>query len=156
MKKLRFNGKFSFKTWLYTIGRNVAIDYIRHNEKVSDTPLEDLENYLFEEDNVERSYLREERKIAVHKALRKLKAEYRQVLYLIYFEGFSNSEAASAMKRASTNLKTLFIGQECRSEQNLIRRALFMKNYNEIANDLLNAEISVLQNKKQEEKLLHV
>lgn len=69
--------------------------------------MEDLENYLFEEDNVERSYLREERKIAVHKALRKLKAEYRQVLYLIYFEGFSNSKAASAMKKSKHQLENL-------------------------------------------------
>ena len=90
-----------------TIGRNVAIDYIRHNEKVSDTPLEDFENYLSEEDSVETSYLREERKIAVHKALRKLKAEYRQVLYLIYFEGFSNSEAATTMKKSKHQLENL-------------------------------------------------
>ena len=107
MKKPRFNGKFSFKTWLNTIGRNVAIDYIRHNEKVSDMPLEDFENYLSEEDSVETSYLREERKIAVHKALRKLKAEYRQVLYLIYFEGFSNSEAATTMKKSKHQLENL-------------------------------------------------
>lgn len=35
-KKPRFTAKYSFKTWLYTIGRNVAIDYIRHNSKLSD------------------------------------------------------------------------------------------------------------------------
>lgn len=28
-KKPRFREKYSFKTWLYTIGRNVAIDYLR-------------------------------------------------------------------------------------------------------------------------------
>ena len=26
VKKPRFNGKSSFKTWLYTIGRNIAVD----------------------------------------------------------------------------------------------------------------------------------
>ena len=107
MKKPRFTGKYAFKTWLYTIGRNVAIDYVRHNEKISNTPIEDLENHLFEEENIERSYLRKEQKIIVHKALRKLKAEYRQVLYLIYFEGFSNSEASSAMKKSKHQLENL-------------------------------------------------
>ena len=34
-KKPRFNPKHSFKTWLYTIGRNVVIDYLRHNSKLS-------------------------------------------------------------------------------------------------------------------------
>ena len=33
VKKPKFNEKSSFKTWVYTIGRNVAIDYIRHNSK---------------------------------------------------------------------------------------------------------------------------
>lgn len=33
VKKPRYTGKSSFKTWLYAIGRNVAIDYIRKNAK---------------------------------------------------------------------------------------------------------------------------
>ena len=34
VKKPRFLGKSSFKSWLYAIGRNVAIDFIRHNSKI--------------------------------------------------------------------------------------------------------------------------
>ena len=49
VKKPKFNAKSSFKTWLYTIGRNVAIDYIRHNSKISMASIEDVENYLKEE-----------------------------------------------------------------------------------------------------------
>ncbi|MDE5995262.1 MAG: RNA polymerase sigma factor [Oscillospiraceae bacterium] len=106
-KRPKFTGKYSFKTWLYTIGRNTAIDYIRHNGKISDSPIEDFENYLFEEESVEKSYLREERKITVHRALRQLKAEYRQILYLIYFEGFNNSEAAAVMKKSKHQIENL-------------------------------------------------
>ena len=29
-KKPRYSGKSTFKSWLYAIGRNTAIDYIRH------------------------------------------------------------------------------------------------------------------------------
>ena len=36
VKKPRFSGKSSFKSWLYAIGRNVAVDYIRHNLKSAD------------------------------------------------------------------------------------------------------------------------
>lgn len=32
IKKPRFAGKSSFKSWLYSIGRNGAIDYIRHSK----------------------------------------------------------------------------------------------------------------------------
>ena len=100
-KKPRFNAKYSFKTWLYTIGRNVAIDYLRHNAKQSDATFDDLENYIQDEYDLEKLYIIEERKITVHRALRKLNTEYRQVLWLLYFDGLSNAEAAIVMKKSS-------------------------------------------------------
>ena len=106
-KKPRFNAKYSFKTWLYTIGRNVAIDYLRHNAKQSDTSFNDLENYIQDEFDLERLYIIEERKITVHRALKKLNAEYRQVLWLLYFDGMTNSDAAIVMKKNARQMKNL-------------------------------------------------
>ena len=106
-KKPRFNAKYSFKTWLYTIGRNVAIDYLRHNAKQSDATFDDLENYIQDEYDLEKLYIIEERKITVHRALRKLNTEYRQVLWLLYFDGLSNAEAAIVMKKSSRQMKNL-------------------------------------------------
>ncbi len=106
-RKPRFASRYSFKAWLFKIGRNAAIDYIRKNKKLLAVPIDDLESYVSEEENVEESYLREERKIAVHRALRKLKPEYRQILYLVYFEGLSNSEAAAVMKRSRHQIENL-------------------------------------------------
>ncbi len=71
-KKPKFSGKSSFKSWLYAIGRNIAVDYIRRNSKIITTPIEDMENYLSDEQNLEQSYIKEERKIAVHKAYNRL------------------------------------------------------------------------------------
>ncbi len=106
-RKPRFTAKHSFKTWLYTIGRNVAIDYLRHNSKQSGIPLDDIEDYLKDEYYLEKMYIIEERKIAVHKALRKLHPEYRQVLWLLYFEDFSNTDAATIMKKNARQMKNL-------------------------------------------------
>ena len=106
-KKPRFNAKYSFKTWLYTIGRNVAIDYLRHNAKQSDTSFDDLEKYIQDEFDLERLYIIEERKITVHRALKKLNAEYRQVLWLLYFDGMTNSDAAIVMKKNARQMKNL-------------------------------------------------
>lgn len=106
-KKPRFHAKYSFKTWLYTIGRNVATDYLRHNVKQSDTSLDDLENYIQDEFVLEKLYIIEERKIAVHRALKKLNAEYRQVLWLLYFDGMTNSDAAAVMKKNTRQMKNL-------------------------------------------------
>ena len=106
-KKPRFNAKYSFKTWLYTIGRNVAIDYLRHNAKQAELCFDDLENYLQDEYDLEKVYIIEERKITVHRALRKLKSEYRQVLWLLYFEGLTSTEAGVIMKKNTRQMKNL-------------------------------------------------
>ena len=106
-KKPKFKAKYSFKTWLYTIGRNVAIDYLRHNAKQSNTSFDDFEDYIQDEFDLEKIYIIEERKIAVHRALKKLNAEYRQVLWLLYFDGMTNSDAAVVMKKNTRQMKNL-------------------------------------------------
>ena len=70
IKKPGFAGRSSFKSWLYSIGRNVAVDHLRHNSKL--LPTEDMAAYLADESDLERSYIKEERRILVHKALGKL------------------------------------------------------------------------------------
>lgn len=106
-KKPRFSGKSSFKTWLYTIARNIALDYLRKNSKVSDTPIDDLSNYIAEESTIEIEYLIKEQEILLHRTMRKLKSEYFQVLYLVYFEGFTNEEIAKIMKKNKRQIENL-------------------------------------------------
>ena len=106
-KKPRFFGKSRFKSWLYAIGRNVAVDYIRHNSKIANIPIEDMENYLLDEESLEKSYIKEERKIAVHKALSELSSDYRNVLWLVYFENFSNKEVSLILKKSDRQIKNL-------------------------------------------------
>ena len=50
-----------------------------------------------EEAALEQAYLREERKIALHRAMRSLKPTYRQALWLVYFEDMPYKEAAAVM-----------------------------------------------------------
>lgn len=106
-KKPRYSGKSTFKSWLYAIGRNVAVDFIRHDSKMLRAPIEDMESYLSEEESLEQSYIKDERKIIVHKALSQLAADYKAVLWLVFFEGFSNQEAAAALKKNDRQIKNL-------------------------------------------------
>ena len=107
VKKPKFNERCSFKTWIYTIGRNVAIDYIRHNSRVSVFSIEDMENYLKDETNIENQYIKNERKIILHKAMSDLKPEYYQVLWLCFFEEFSNEEIAQIMGKSKRQIENL-------------------------------------------------
>lgn len=107
VKKPRYSEKCSFKTWLYTIGRNAAVDYLRRNSKKADSTVEELAESLADEENLERSYLQEERKIMLHKAMATLNPDYRQVLYLSFFEGLSNDEIAVVIRKSKRQVEML-------------------------------------------------
>ncbi len=107
IKKPKFSGRSSFRSWLYAIGRNVAVDYLRHNAKIKAVSAGEAETVSCAEDDLERSYIKEESKITVHKALDHLPAEYRQVLWLVFFEDLSYGEASAVMKKNSRQMRNL-------------------------------------------------
>ena len=100
LKKPRDKKTGAFKTWLYTIGRNVAISHLRKASKTTTLPLDTLEYMADETGEPATAYLLEEQKRQIHRALEKLKPEYRQVLWLIYFDALSCKEAAKVMKKS--------------------------------------------------------
>lgn len=106
-RKPRFVEKYSFKTWLYTIGRNIAINHVKRFGKVASIPFEDLESIRSDEDALEQSYIREEQKIMLHKVLSKIKYDYSQVLYLKFFEDLTNEQIAVVMKKTKRQIENL-------------------------------------------------
>ena len=121
IKRPKFNEKSSFKTWLYAIGRNITAKHLRKHSKLSVVPLESQE-YRADEENVESEYIKSEQKRLVHQALHSLKLEYRQVLYLTYFEGFSKTEAALIMKKNERQIKDLLFNSKKALKNELERR----------------------------------
>ena len=107
VKKPHFSGKCSFKTWLYTIGRNLALDHLRSASRTTPLSGDDYAGMATERESIEQTYLREENRITVHRALAKLKPEYRQVLILTYFEELTNAEAGKVMKKSKRQIENL-------------------------------------------------
>jgi len=105
-KKPRFSGKSSFKTWLYSIGRNLALDHLRRTKKKKHASLEECYE-LRSVTDIEENYIKEEEKLMVHKALKNLRIQYSQAICLTYIEGFSNSEAATIMHKTSRQMTNL-------------------------------------------------
>ena len=106
VKKPKFNEKSSFKTWLYSIARNISLDYLKENKNIA-MPIENFENHLIEEFTVEQQYLIKEQKIQLYNAIKNLSFEYRQVLFLNFFEGFSNTQIAIVMKKSNRQVENL-------------------------------------------------
>ena len=106
-KKPKFRGKSSFRTWLYAIGRNIAFDYLRKSSKHKSVSIDEATELADDECALEAAYIRKEEQIIVHRAMRRLKPEYQQVLWLVYFEELSNKDAARIMKKSVRSVESL-------------------------------------------------
>lgn len=106
-RKPRFSGKSAFKTWLYTIGRNIAIDFLRKKSGIQEVSADEFAELRSDELLLEEMYIKEEEKRDLHQAMKKLPENYRQVLWLTYFEELSNKEAAQVMKKSVHNIETM-------------------------------------------------
>ncbi len=106
-KKPRDKREGSFKTWLYTIGRNKAVDYLRKKTRIIELDLDEVTEIANQEDAVDLSYIHQERDMIIHREMQNLKAEYRQVLWLIYFEELSIKECSVIMKKNTHAIETL-------------------------------------------------
>ncbi len=107
VKKPRFSGKSSFRSFLYGIGRHIALDYLRRGARSQPLTAEEADQALRDEHALERHVILEERKRAVHAALSELPRAYRQVLELVYFEGFAPREAGDVLAKNERQMKNL-------------------------------------------------
>ena len=82
VKKPKYSGKSTFKTWLYSIARHTAYDFLKNKSKYQSISDEEL-NSLPSRYDLEKELESEDEKKALYKAIDKLKPEYRQVIYLI-------------------------------------------------------------------------
>ncbi len=107
VKKPKYNGKASFKTWLYRIGRNTAADYIRKNRRNETLSLEESGVNITDAISPEDIYLKEEKNRQLALSMRKLKPEYYTVLWLKYFDGLQISEIAEIIRKSDGNTKVI-------------------------------------------------
>ena len=105
LKRPRFSGDSAFKTWLYTIARHVAIDYLR--KKKQNVSTEDCKELVDEQADLERTFLQQEQKLQLYEAIEQLKPEYRQVLWLYYFADFSHKQIARILGKSTHNVEML-------------------------------------------------
>lgn len=107
VKKPKFNDKCEFKTWLYTIARNSAYNFMkRHRSKFSDQSIDECV-LLSDGTDVEKQYLQTQQNIELHKAMKELNSEYFQVLYLMYFENLNTDGIAKIMHKSKRQIGDL-------------------------------------------------
>ncbi len=100
INKENYKGSFSFRTYLYTIIRNLCIDEIRKNKNTGFIE-EDVKSYFDVHSKIEET----EKIKCVIKALRDLPNDLKTSLYLFSIEGLSHKEIAKITKKTIAQVK---------------------------------------------------
>lgn len=90
--KTNYDFKYSFRTYLYTIGKSKAINYIKREKKIiySDEVLNNMQ--LHDKEELEEKVFRTEMSRNLKDDMDKLKKEYKIAIYLADIEGLSYKE----------------------------------------------------------------
>ncbi len=94
----RYHFKTPLKTYLFAIGRNRAINYLKRRNRTELFAPSDTEK-LADRLSLEEEVLSDERKLALSAALDTLPKDMRAAVHLVYFENMSYEEAARIMKK---------------------------------------------------------
>lgn len=106
LNKKKYNPKYSFKTYLYTIAKSQTLNYMDKN-KFPNLNLEQIENTVWQSELLEEIILSNERKIKIQKVIDQLKPIYKIVIYLTQIEGLTYKEVAIIMHKTEKQIKNL-------------------------------------------------
>ena len=101
--KKNYKFEYCLKTYLYTIAKSKALNYIKREKrivKLDENQFEDLEE-------LEEKIFRDERKEKLKESIQKLKIEYQNAIYLADIEELSYKEIAHILKKTNSSVKVL-------------------------------------------------
>ena len=106
LHKRRYNFKTSLKTYIFTIGRNLAVSYVRKCARKPECAYEFIEN---EQDIsvLEDEFIKKEQARELHEALNSIAEDYSTALHLIYFEGMSYEQVGRVMKKNKKQVENI-------------------------------------------------
>ena len=117
VKRKKFRESAKFKTYLYTVARNRAIDYVRKNGK--NRPLRGLENMFAGEESDD--IFKRERNEKLYACMQRLPAPYKEVLYLNYFDGFSVKDICRILKKSEKQVYNLLSRAKATLKRHLVK-----------------------------------
>ena len=93
LKKPHYQRKASFKTWLYTIAKREAINFVKKQKRHAEID----EGRAASDGQLVDEIIANEEKRELYLALESLNVDYRRVLYLRYFEDLSVADIAKLL-----------------------------------------------------------
>lgn len=121
VKRKRFEARSPFEAYLFRIARNKCLDRLRKAKR--ETRLDDSTE-LAATSNAEDDALKIVRDEKVYKAMLTLPRDYRTVLYLTYYQGFSVDEISSALSKNKKQVYNLLSRAKAAIKQLLIKEGI--------------------------------
>ena len=103
VNKRSYKFEYSLKTYLYTIAKSKALNYIKREKRIirlDEVEFEDLEE-------LEEKVFKNEKAENLRKSIKKLKIEYQNAIYLADIEGLNYREIGHILKKTESSVKVL-------------------------------------------------
>ena len=100
----KYNFSVSLKTYLFTIGKSRALDWLRVNRRKKTA---ELPEFIAVSTGPEQILIHDEEKQQLYAAINRLRGDYKTVIHLVYFEDLSYKEAAYVMKKSEKQIQNL-------------------------------------------------
>ena len=128
IKRRDFDSADNLRAYLYKTVRNKCVDYLRMRKKR--VPLADIERVFTAnaEKETEKSLLRQENRRAVYEALQNLPSQYREILYLTYFEDCTADELSRLLRRTKKQIYNLLHRAKTSLKELLIKEGISYEN----------------------------
>ena len=123
INKKEYDFKYSLKTYLFTIAKCRALNYLKKNKNkiildesyIVNCELEDVDN------NMDNNLIKKENYKLLYKNIKKLKQEYQIAIYLADFQGFKYIEISKILNKNLPQTKML-IYRARKALKNLLRK----------------------------------
>jgi len=108
----KYNGKNSFKTWLFTIARNTTIDYLRKKRDLKFSDFDTEEGNYIEDTLADKEILsddvfaKSENKGILEKMFNEMPSIYKEILVMHYTNDLSLEEISQILKRPMNTIKS--------------------------------------------------
>lgn len=103
VNKKNYKFEYSLKTYLYTIAKSKALNFIKREKRIVELD----ENQFEDLEELEEKVFRNERAENLKKAIQKLKIEYQNAIYLADIEELSYKEIGHILNKTDASVKVL-------------------------------------------------
>jgi len=117
----RYSFKSSLKTYIYSVARNKAVNFLRKSKHSVFTEGFETVRLSSTFDPTFDETIMGDSKAAIKNALSKLKREYAEILYFVYFEQLDTEEISQIMKKSGRQISNLLYRAKAAMKNELIK-----------------------------------